>query len=269
VVDLVWVIFPMLGLASRQLDRMLDIERSDRLAIAGQAGLVLLLILLLINLAISWPNAEPSAANQTYRWIVLVLALLLLVVESVLVAWGWSVRIAVSGMLWGMTGVLVIYTLSSGFHSAGLSGRASAELWRSDPTFTGADLFLSTVHDYTEWTPELKQTPQIVHTNIQSPAVRWALRNYPGLNEESVLPATAQPEIVVTGDNGEIAQAAAYTGQDFQLSQAPAWDLITPAEWMNWLFYRKVKDDAWRTTNLILWVRADRFPGSSNQSNTP
>jgi hypothetical protein len=99
--------------------------------------------------------------------------------------------------------------------------------------------------------------------------VRWALRDFSGLSVEDVLPAAAQPEILVTADIGDIEQAAAYTGQDFQLARSPAWDLITPTEWINWLLYRQVKADAWRTTNLILWIRADRFPGSTAQSNQP
>jgi hypothetical protein len=269
VMDLTWVMIPMLTLAARQINRMSSIQASDRLAMAGQAGLVLLLLLLVVNLTISWPNAEGSSANQVYRWIVFALALLLLVVESFLVGWGWSLKIALSGLMWGVAALLALYSLSTGINAAGLSGHVSAELWRSGPSFTDADLFLGTVQDYTQWTPQLNQTPQIVVTGIESPAVRWTLRDFPGFQVDQALSASAQPDLLITAENNSLAQTTAYTGQDFVLAREPAWDLIAPAEWMNWLLYRKVQEDVWRTTNIILWVRADRFPGSVGQSNQP
>jgi hypothetical protein len=269
VMDLVWVILPLLALAARQIDRMLLVRSSDRLATGGQAALILLLLLLLVNLTISWPAAESSSANQLYRWTVLGLALLLLVAESLLVGWGWSAKIAASGLLWGFSGLLALYTVSAGFNAAGLSGRGAAELWRSGPAFAGEKLFFATVKEYTLWTPELNQVPQIVVSGLPSPAVKWALRDFAGLSVADVISTEAKPDILVTADKGDIAQAAAYTGQDFALTSSPAWDLITPAEWVNWLIYRRVQAEVWRTTNLILWIRADRFPGAAGQPIQP
>jgi hypothetical protein len=269
VMDLVWVVLPTLALSARQLDRMLVIQPSDRMATGGQAALIMLLLLLLVNLAVSWPQTQISSGNQIYRWTVLALALLLLVAESLLVAWGWSAKIAVSGLLWGIAGLLALYTVATGFNASGIPNRSAGEIWRSGPAFVDEDLLLTTVNDYAQWTPHLGEAPQIVITRLASPSVEWALRDYPGLSVQAVLPAAAQPEILITGDQGDIEQAAAYTGQDLVLARSPAWDLLAPVEWINWLLYRQVQADVWRTTNLIVWIRADLFPGSAGLTTQP
>ena len=97
--------------------------------------------------------------------------------------------------------------------------------------------------------------------NLQSPALEWLLRDYPGLRIEKTLPQSAKPEFLITPDQPKVDLAAAYTGQGFDATHGPAWDLIAPSEWINWLVYRSLKPDVWVKETVVLWVRSDLFPG--------
>jgi hypothetical protein len=264
VTQLGWVIVPLLILAARQLDRMLVIGKDDQKAILGQAGLVLLLLLLMINLGVSWPQSNPAEANQLYRWMVLAMAVLLMVGESLLVAWGWGRKIAAAGLLWGITCLLGIYTFSSAVHTAGLAGaeRNSLELWRTGTAFRDSDLLLGTLENFSQWTSELRETPRVVLRGVDGAALRWTLRDQPGLVDVEKLSAASQPEFIISNLGEEIEQSASYTGQEFILAQRPAWALFGPMDWLNWALYRKIGTGTVERAGLILWVRADRFPGA-------
>jgi hypothetical protein len=98
---------------------------------------------------------------------------------------------------------------------------------------------------------------------LPSPAVEWILRDFPNHRMSSTLTDSAKPGLLVTADRTELGLAAQYTGQAFILARSPAWDLISPAEWVRWLIYRDLKKEVWTTTNLVLWVRSDLFPGAT------
>jgi hypothetical protein len=264
--DLGWALIPMLVLAARQIPRMLKIEKGERLATFGQALLILLLQVLITNLAISWPNVETSSLGPTYRWAVITVSALLIIAETTLVAWGWSKRVGLLGLAWGVLGLLFLLTIASLGNASGNSGRAPAEFWSSGPAFVEADLFVQTIKNYTQWFPDPTQAPEIVVLDLPTPAVEWILRDVSGLKVVSKLDSAAKPSILVTADRSELGLAAQYTGQSFVMAQTPAWDRISPSEWIPWLIYRQLKKETWTTTNLILWVRSDLFPGATSKN---
>ena len=258
--DLAWSLAPLLVLAARGLDRLLRLE-DEILPALGQGGLILLLLLLIGNLVISWPSSDSSTQGQLYRILVLAVAVLLIIAESFLVVWGWSQRIGLYGLAWGVTGFLMIFSISTLGNAVGWSGRSPSELWRTGPSFASADLLVSTLEDHTQWRPNPSQSPEIVIVNLQSPALEWLLRDYPNLSIEKTLPASSKPEFLITPDQAKLDLAAAYTGQGFDSARSPSWDLIAPSEWINWLVYRSLKSDVWTKETIVLWVRSDLFPG--------
>lgn len=267
--DLIWPSVPMLVLAARQMMRLLKVNRADLLPALGQAALVLLLLLLIANLVVSMPSADPSASTQIYRWGVLGIAILLIGAETYLVGWGWSRVVGFSGLAWGVTGLLVLFTISSGVDVAGLSGRPSAELWNAGPAFVESSLLRQTVKDYATWMPNPSKAPAILITGQETNALRWNLHDFSGVQVESNLAPTSKPEMVISPEKAVLAQSASYTGQAFILARAPIWNKITPAEWIDWLVYRKVKSENWNTQLVVLWVRSDLFPGAEQPKTTP
>jgi len=81
----------------------------------------------------------------------------------------------------------------------------------------------------------------------------------------NALPVSLRPSVVITGSQVMLAIQGEYRGQDFYWTQEPAWEILTPQEWINWLFYRKTP----RTMpNLILWARGDLFYGGVSTNPT-
>ena len=263
VLDLVWPMLPMLLLAARQVPRMLQISAEERLSTLGQAILVLFLLILVANLAISWPAVETQSGNQVYRVLVMSVAVFLIIAETTLVVWGWSRQVGLYGLSWGISGLFFLLTISNLANAAGFSGRPPAEMWRSGANFAEADLFIQTVKDQSAWMPDSTRAPEIMIADLGSPALEWILRDQPGLKVSGSLPVDSSPSILVTTDRTELGLSARYTGQAFTLAKSPAWDLISPSEWLNWLVFRSLKKETWTTTNLILWVRSDLFPGAA------
>ena len=268
VFDLDWTVVPLLILAARWLAPMFDLE-TDRKAIYGQACLILLLLIMIANLVVSWPAGDANSGDQLFRYLVLGVAILLIAAETFLVIWGWSSRIGLYGLALGIAAALFVFSLSALGNATGYSGRPPAELWSAGPAFAQADLVTSTLHDYVGWRPDAQKVPSVILVNLDSPALEWLLRDYPGLRVEKAVPTEVKPEFMLSLDTTKVDQTAAYTGTSFDLARSPDWALIAPKEWVNWLFYRSIPTEVWKKQAIVLWVRSDLFPGASTKAVTP
>jgi hypothetical protein len=107
---------------------------------------------------------------------------------------------------------------------------------------------------------------------VDSPALRWMLRHQSRLTvlpEGEQLLAVGSPSILITRqDVEEPGLAATYRGQDFVLRNYPGWSGPLPSNFPKWLVFRLAPQ---QQVQVILWVRADLFPGGSveSESNLP
>jgi hypothetical protein len=255
--DLVWALVPLWALAARQATRFLELARSDLTAFAGQLSLVfVLLIFTWLNFVFLSSQPEGAQANQM-RWLTMAGSLLLMLVVAVLVAWGWSSQSAAGGLIWGLTAVLLIYTVSSTVNAGGLGRRPDAELWNRSPYVDQADLMLMTATQMSQWNTRAADALELVVVDVPAASLQWALRNYGAAHIASVLMPGTDPSMVITEEEEQPALAAGYTGQRFVWQRAPIWDGIS---WMRWAIVRAAPI---RLTNIILWVRTDLHPGAA------
>jgi hypothetical protein len=95
---------------------------------------------------------------------------------------------------------------------------------------------------------------------VDAPALRWELRDYPGLNvvpEGDKLLTSGSPSIVITRqDIQEPGLAASYRGQDFAFEAYPAWAGALPPNIARWLVFRLAPQ---QVEQVILWARVDLF----------
>jgi hypothetical protein len=204
------------------------------------------------------PNQSPEGVQ--IQMIRLVAAWGLIMMVSVLVAWGWSIQHAVIGLFWGVCLALIIYSIGSSWNASGLGKRPDTELWRYGASVADADLLTKTVSDFSEWNANSRTGIDMAVVGVQSPALRWALRNMSNVEYLDSLPAGKNPSVVITSAEENLAQTVPYTGQGFIWSQNPALTLLFPGEWMHWL---AVRDMPTEKQSLILWIRGDKFPGSA------
>lgn len=264
VFDLVWLALPMWTLAALELARLFKLPEAD---VALPAfGSMLLVILLLV---FAWMNASglshPLAGNvdNTLRIASLIGAAVLLVVVAVLVSLGWTVSTARWGYARGFVVILLAGLIMSSVSAAGLGRLPENQMWRSGANPQEEDLLVSTLGDVSDRSVGTRGGLDLtVVGDADSPALRWALRDFRSVRYIANLSPDMTPSMVITPDQKELGLSAGYTGQDFAWNQAPTWDLFVGTEWVEWLIFR---DAPVQNQTLILWVRSDLFPGATAQ----
>lgn len=274
--DLAWVLVPLWTLAALELSNHINIYPEERREVVGVGLLTSLL------LVFSWLNytsiaLDPqSPANITAnsiqwggklllgnlpptRYLLLASVLLLLVISLLLVALGWSARIARLGFVWGLTATLGLYISGVAWGATGLRTSEGWELWQPETRPAQADLLLATVNDFSLWSAKDKPNQEIVIAGLDSPALYWLLRDIPVRNVEG-LGSQQTPAMVLTAKQDSLNLSTAYRGQDFTWRQSPSWSLLTIYDWMRWSVFRKLP---FESEPVILWVQTDLFPDAN------
>jgi hypothetical protein len=260
VLGLGWVILPLIGLAARQIAILFNWRD---LFVDWQAALGLsLMIVVLIGFAwlnlLKVTNTILGDQEGTLRWVGIGGALFLLVAISILVGWGWSRNAAYAGALFGFIAVGLVLTLGATWHSARLVNEPLHELWYQDGLTPELELMGSSVGDISEWNTGYRDQMDVIVLDVNSPALEWALRRVNQAKFVDFIPGGQTPGMVIALKGLSMNLGAEYSGQDFIISERPAWPLLSPTDWLHWLAFRDVQ--ALRT-DVILWVRTDMFPG--------
>jgi hypothetical protein len=262
-IDLVWVLIPLLGMAARLLGRQAHVEQEVRwIAYALAVAVMVLGILVWMNLAgLSGPIL--SSVDLQLRWVRLAATLVVMALLVVLVGWGWSAPAAKVGFVLGLGGCLLLYTFSASWHAAGLGPHPEAELWRTGPYPAQADLLLKTVGDLSAQQTGERTGPGTVVMQLDSPSLRWLLRDQSQVQFVNFLPAEEQPLLVITGQKDNPGLTAGYSGQDFVWQEMPAWSILLGDDWLGWLTFREV---VLQEERIILWTKSDLFPSNGEDA---
>ena len=271
VADLIWVLLPLSALAALELARHLDWGTEERAEVAGSIGLVAFVLMA------AWMSLATIAQNPldpantiglpvalfgklTFtlppRPISLLLVLMFILVVSVLlVAMGWSTRMARLGAVWGSVLALTAYSFAAAWGAAGLRVPLTPEMWSEGARPDQADLLLTTVDQVSDWTQGDEEALAVTIVGIDSPALGWLLRDHPVELTDSLDP-TAAPALVITGEQQELGSQVPYRGQDFVWRQEPMWDNALAGDWLRWIVFRQMPQIP---ETLILWARNDLF----------
>jgi hypothetical protein len=262
--DLVWALIPLWALASLELIRNINVFIEERKEVAG------VVILTAFIWTFAWLDFSSlvwlPADSREYimRFWLLIGSLFLLVMSLLLVAAGWSIRIARLGGIWGLVLAFGVLGFGGALGSAGLRGQSSPELWWPPDLPAQADLLESTVSDFSEWGLGNDYAAPVMIVGVDSPALEWALREHQVVVAKS-LDISSAPYFVVTPLQDNPALSSAYRGQDFTWRRTPLWDVAVPQDWIRWISLREMTQSG---ETIILWVRDDLFL-DSKPSTTP
>jgi hypothetical protein len=178
-----------------------------------------------------------------------------------LVAAGWSARVAQLGGMWGLALGLGLLGLGGAFGAAGIRGLAHPELWHPANLPAQADLLEATVSDMSDWGAGNKYSAPVMIVGIDSPALEWTLREHQ-VTVAATLDVTSSPDFVITFVQDNPALASAYRGQDFTWRQNPSWEATLPNDWLRWVALREMPQSG---ETIILWARDDLFIDAPSQ----
>ena len=224
--------------------------------------------LTLVLLSFSWLNFTGvslytfDTPTMQLRWLVTAGALVLLVLSVVLVAFGWSTRVAVQGFVWGGLIALALYSLSMTMFAASLRSDLSVEMWPDGPQASRLNLILDQMGDVSQNSRGSKDALDVTIVGVDSPALLWLLRDW-RITQAQVVSFDAVPDLMITdaGFSGPELESS-YRGVDFPLGFYPGWTQATSAEWMRWAVLHELPQGE---RFVILWARSDLFPDSQNQ----
>ncbi len=276
--DLAWALVPLWTLAALELSNYTRIFFEERREVAGVAILVLIILLFswldYAGIALDPQSSVNLSSNVVQiggtvlfenmpptRYLLLIGALSLLVVSVLMVALGWSARIAKLGTVWGLTAALGIYALGMAWGATGLRTPAGWELWWPDQQTDQAELLLATVNDLSEWSTGDATSQDVTILDVDSPALEWLLRDR-NAQMVSALNFQESPAIVISTQNDSLDLPIAYRGQDFTWQRQPFWDAVGTYEWIKWSVFREMPYDS---EIVVVWVRSDLFI-DTNQS---
>ena len=258
--DLAWMLIPLWALASLELTRSLDIAPAERRDVLGVVAVsFLILVFAWLNFLGLIQSLVPSQ-EASLRGIVLFGSLFVLVVSLLLVAVGWSARIARFGAVWGLAAALGLYSFSALMSAAGLRNLPDGvDMWRPGGSLPEADLLLSSVNDMSDWSDTSIHSQPVSIVGLDSSALTWLLRERP-LQGRDVLDPAAQPPMVITLNQDNPALAAAYRGQSLVWRRTPLWAQTGLGDWLHWLPFHQISQ---QSETIILWVRSDLFIDST------
>jgi len=256
--DLAWALIPLWAMAALELIRNVDVFIEERSEVAGVIFLTAF-IWTFAWLDFSGLTTLPVDSREyIMRFWLLIGSLFLLVMSLLLVAAGWSIRIARIGGIWGLALALGTLGLGGVIGTAGLRGQAFPELWWLPEQPVHAHLLEATVSDMSEWGLGNDHAAAVSIVGVKSPALEWALRERQVFVVES-LDISSTPEIVITPLQDDPALSSAYRGQDFAWRQTPLWDVTVSQDWVRWVALREMPTSG---ETIILWVRDDLFINS-------
>lgn len=271
--DIAWALIPLWALAASEISRafLAEEDRTTRLVAAGLG------IFLFLMAVVLWMNLLPvgtgrqtvvqisiggSPVNVVVNWLIILGTILLGVVAVLLIIAGWSSEAAKLGVIWSLCAALGLFLLANTWGMAIVRQNSAQDLWSVTPSPGQEQQLVVSLSDLSSWDTGLRDQLEVVSL-ADSPALQWALRDFPYARFETSLQSTESPPVVISLKNSEEpALAQQYRGQDFVWWLSPDWTGAFPPNFVNWLAFRQApltKDQ------VILWARSDIFPdGGSN-----
>jgi len=259
VLDVVWISIPLFGLAASLLESFLRFDFDQRVGALVYAFVVFTFLAFILQNILALFSPMRVAVNTQPQVIAILAAAFFVIASIILIGWGWSMRVAGCGAIWGLLGILTIFWLSGSFHAAGLGENPETNpFWRGN-FIREADLLKDTIGDLSELNVRSRTGIDVLGIGLDQPAMRWLAREYPNFVFENTFQPQLQNSIVLTGATQEVFFNDNYRGQDFQWEVQPIWDLMTSQEWLQWAIFKKAPLG---DRVIVLWARESLFPGS-------
>ncbi len=263
ILDMIWVILPLILLAAEGLFELLSIIREAWLPTMGLGVAIALLITFAIYSGLLIVTLGAGERELEARIVSLVGALVIAGVLVGMMVWAWSGMVGFSGLTVGLLIVGSFFTASQAWKAAGLGAHPEMELWRNSSRVNDADLLVKTLESISSWNNGVKTETPIALVNFTSPSIQWELRNFSFVQQYSAFPVGQNPEIVITPIGEQPLSTESYTGQDFVWQKDSEWGSLTNQEWMKWFIKRQVTQTK---QTIILWARTDILPAGKADS---
>lgn len=256
VADLVWVLIPLLALAALEVSNYLVPVQDGTWETLGMSAFT---VSILIFAAMNFSSIALVSMDQValqLRWGILLGSLVLLGVSVVMVAYGWSVAVAIQGSVWGLLVVFSVYSLSTALAAGGLRTYRTVEMWPVGPYTQQAEILVSQMNDLSRGKAGANASLDVTLAGVDSPSLRWVLRDWPVTVTPGLVVSETPSMIIATDQPSQSEIESTYRGQEFTWRTYPAWDQALPTDWLSWIILHEFPEG---NEKIILWARSDVF----------
>lgn len=243
----------LLGLAAGRLLALLPTS-SGRLALLVGAGTLVLGLAVFVSLGryAHLPQGQDQTAYLVLAGMMALAAIVLFGLSAVA-----DERAAVTGVFLGLAAVFLFFQWGAGWGLATLGANDPRERWVSEGTDDEVRLFAENLPRMSLQAVNSEHDIDIFSA-VDSPVLRWYLRDYRFARFGPAVPVDATPAAVITPAGAELRLPADYVGDDFGLALREV-ETVTPlnvAELLRWWFFRETAAQV-EGDRMIFWLRAD------------
>lgn len=248
---------PAALLVGLMADRLLQ-TRLSRIGWAWAGGALLLGSLIFVNLARFSRVVTNAPQEFSSIWVILLAITTGLVTIYFLSTWEGTA--VLQGAFLALLAIFAFYQWGTGWWLSHDAANDPRERWVTLATDNDISLLVSTVQDISRQAANADYELDIF-SSVDSPVLRWYLRDFNQAQFGNSLPANAQNQAVISPDDAELALGSDYAGADFGVlrsglqprefpSPTPGVDIL---RW--WLFHESSL--AAHEERVILWWRTD------------
>ncbi len=261
--DLVWVLIPLLALASIEISSCLVPIQDGNLE---TIGMMIFTSAILVFGGLNYAAIALAPLDQAaiqLRWWIFLGSLALLVISISLVAFGWSTATAFQGGQWGTVVVFAVVSLSTAIASGELRTYRTLELWQTGAYTGQVQTLVSQMNDLSRWKAGVNSSLDVTIAGVDSPALLWALRNWNLTVLDDANLSGSTPSVVIASDQFASSDVESiYRGQDLSWRIYPLWNQGLMADWLKWSILHQFPSN---DEKIILWIRSDVFIDSQNE----
>ena len=251
-----WLVFPLYTLAAIEIKHHINSEGGEFIPTMGVA------ILIMTIAGFLWFNFGKLTYGGDQNQLILAVGggIGILLVSAILIILGWSRTVALKGYIWGILVILFLYTFSTGWRVSGVGTGLQSEMIGSAQTVPQLGLIKKTINEISNWNADTSTGIGVSVVGLDSTVLEWGLKDFSKIKYQLATEKDQQPEVILAGNDQTFAFQDQYRGQDFIYEQTINWQNFTAMDWISWLVHRKV---SYSNTSVVLWVRADQFPGGT------
>jgi predicted membrane-bound mannosyltransferase len=192
--------------------------------------------------------------DPTYHLLIAVLALVTAVIVVLLVG-SWDRAAATKGVLFGTLALLLVVS----WGSAWWLSREAANDTRERLVSTGTDVDIRLVRDTVEelsWRASNSVNDVVLSSAVDSPALRWYLRDFDQATFATSLPSTAASPVLITPLDYDPAVAGNYIGTEYSYAHPETVHRLEKFDALRWWLFRQSPIPI-SEEYLVLWLRSD------------
>ncbi len=239
--------------------------RQEPVAFALTGGLIFLGAMIWVNVARYGRVVNITPEQLGHFWLAL-LALVLALVAIYFVASGWHTNIAWQAMLMSLLALFFFYQWGTGWWLSHEAANDPRERWVSLPATDDDVRVLTDILREVSRQATNSDFDLAIFSTIDTPVLRWYLRDYKQAQFGNTIPANAAHEAIISpAGQTELALNSAYLGTDFGLARVSLQPQPGPSAALDalrwWLFHESTT--IVNQEQVILWIRSDLTAGGN------